>query len=116
MSSTKPKKINNSEARSYVQNRKAFIAHNIQADDVVLGMSHHYTVYSYGAHFPLFVYADGIWFENEDKYSETTSKHRTVCHPLPDGGTYKLNTAQMMYLDDHGIHAFITKYKFGVTA
>ena len=42
-----------------------------------------YTVYSYGYHFPMYVYdyAIGKWIGNKDKYSVTTSKHQGKCHP-----------------------------------
>lgn len=40
-----------------------------------------YVVYSYGEHWPLFVYHAGVWYENEDRYSVTTSKHRSASHP-----------------------------------
>ena len=45
-----------------------------------------YVVYSYGKHFPMYVY-DGIsrrWFGNYDKYSQTTSKHMSQCRPTGD--------------------------------
>lgn len=35
-----------------------------------------YVVYSYGTHFPVAVYKNGVWLVNEDKYSRTTSKHQ----------------------------------------
>ena len=39
-----------------------------------------YVVYSYGTHFPIYVYDHGVelWFGNVDKYSPTTSKHQTM--------------------------------------
>ena len=42
-----------------------------------------YAVYSYGYHFPMYVYdfAIGEWVGNEDKYSVTTSKHQGKCRP-----------------------------------
>lgn len=42
-----------------------------------------YVVYSYGTHFPMYIYdADtGSWFGNSDKYSSTTSRHQSACHP-----------------------------------
>lgn len=43
--------------------------------------THMYVVYSYGEHWPLFVYHDGVWYENIDRYSVTTSKHRSQAHP-----------------------------------
>jgi hypothetical protein len=43
-----------------------------------------YVVYSYGPHWPLFIYCDGTWYENEDKRSMTTSHHRSYAHPHTD--------------------------------
>lgn len=42
-----------------------------------------YVVYSYGPHFPMFVFdrAFGQWYANEDRYSATTSKHIGQCYP-----------------------------------
>jgi len=40
-----------------------------------------YIVYSYGYHFPMFVYINGNWYENSDKYSVSTSKQQTQCRP-----------------------------------
>jgi len=45
-----------------------------------------YAVYSYGKHFPMYVY-DAIshaWFGNYDKYSQSTSKHMSQCRPTGD--------------------------------
>lgn len=43
-----------------------------------------YVVYSYGYHFPLFVFdkINRIWYYNEDKYSTSTSKHFSQLNPL----------------------------------
>lgn len=45
-----------------------------------------YVVYSYGHHWPLFVYEKigGTWMVNEDKASRTTSKHRGQVWPRDD--------------------------------
>ena len=42
-----------------------------------------YTVWSYGCHWPLFVYVKETdqWFYNEDRYSVSTSKHQSQSHP-----------------------------------
>lgn len=42
-----------------------------------------YVVYSYGPHWPLFIHDRNTqrWYENEDRYGRTTSKHRSQCHP-----------------------------------
>lgn len=78
----KPTKISGQKARAYVQARKPFTNHNGQLYGKWEG--DRYVVYSYGAHWPLFIYdaALRVWFENEDKCSPTTSKHHTQTHPL----------------------------------
>ena len=72
-------KISNKSSRSYVENRKVFTASNIfseyGADPT------RYIVYSYGLHWPLFIYDEGVWYENVEKASQTTSRHATQCRP-----------------------------------
>lgn len=79
---TKPTKISGQKARAYVQARKPFTNHNGQLYGKWDGAV--YVVYSYGPHWPLFIYdaKHDVWFENEDRYSATTSKHRSQTHPL----------------------------------
>jgi hypothetical protein len=38
-------------------------------------------VYSYGEHWPLFVHDGFDWYENEEKYSPTTTRHRGCANP-----------------------------------
>lgn len=54
-----------------------------------------YAVYSYGYHFPMYVYDAHIdaWVGNSDKYSVTTSKHQGKCHP--DTVSHWLNTQEL---------------------
>lgn len=42
-----------------------------------------YVVYSYGYHFPMYVYDANTceWYGNKDKYSRTTSSHQTKARP-----------------------------------
>jgi len=79
-------KIANNRSGSYVRDRKAFKANNLFA----VNKGNKYIVYSYGLHFPLFMYSNGIWYENQDKYSVTTSKQKTQSHPLCN--TQKVST------------------------
>ena len=71
-------KTSNRNARASVQARNVFDASNTFGR--IVGPL--YVVYSYGVHWPLFVYEGGVWYENEDRYSVTTSKHRSQLHPL----------------------------------
>jgi hypothetical protein len=77
---SKPIKTSGTRARTYVQSRQPFTNHNGQLfgrwETPLL-----YVVYSYGEHWPLFVWDGFDWYENEDKYSATTSKHRSQTHP-----------------------------------
>ena len=40
-----------------------------------------YIVYSYGYHYPMYIYMNGKWVGNSTKYSVTTSKHMTQAYP-----------------------------------
>ena len=48
-----------------------------------------YVVFSYGYHFPMYVNIRGVWYENEEKYSVSTSKQQTQLRPLDVGKIYK---------------------------
>lgn len=81
----------NREARRHVQNRREFRGNNLfagwleptYAEDSNERM---YVVYSYGEHWPLFIYHEptDTWFENLERHSVTTSKHRSQAHPHLD--------------------------------
>mgnify|MGYP006445013417 CR=1 FL=1 len=77
-------KIANADARSAVQYLKEFQGSNTEGvwnspltDDDTM----QYVVYSYGTHWPMFIYENGRWYENGGKYSKTTSKHHNQLHP-----------------------------------
>ena len=69
----------NSKSYIYTTKRQEFKANNLFAkwtDGV-------YVVYSYGKHFPMYIYnpIEQIWYENKDKYSQSTSKQQTQARP-----------------------------------
>lgn len=99
-------KIANRDARKYVQSLWEFEGSNLFA--VIRQPSPDspaswYVVYSYGYHWPLFVRYNGVWYENTDKYSRTTSRHHSQCHPL--GSTTLLSLDQIKTLADGGFQA-----------
>ena len=47
-----------------------------------------YVVFSYGYHFPMFAWIKGVWYENTDKYSVSTSKQQTQLRPGSWGENY----------------------------
>lgn len=66
----------NYKARELVHARIPFKASN--TDGEYIGNT--YVVSSYGW-YPIFVYKDGQWFENKDKYSVSTSKQTSQLRP-----------------------------------
>ena len=77
---TKPIRTTGTKCRRHVQAREAFTNSNGQLvgryETPLL-----YVVYSYGTHWPLFVWDGFDWYENEERASATTSKHRSQTHP-----------------------------------
>lgn len=83
-------RCSNSDARRFIEYRDEFETNN----KTMFGMWHTthdqgeqidkvYAVYSYGFHFPMYVYDSqaGVWVGNKDKYSRTTSSHQTKARP-----------------------------------
>jgi hypothetical protein len=76
------KRISRRDARAKVQALEAFQTNNgnlfarWETPDT-------YVVYSYGQHWPLFIWDKklNLWVENGDKRSPTTSQHRGYTHP-----------------------------------
>ena len=111
------KPIPNNKARAFVQRKEAFDGAHIFArwqtkdSDNRRGRSKQtlYVVYSYGHHFPMFVYdADAnVWVENSDRYSVTTSKQRTQLHPLCD--TIKRTLDDVLMVATNGICSLLEK-------
>jgi hypothetical protein len=103
------KRINGRLARPYVQRKEAFQNSNGQLYAEWLlepaGGFSRYVVYSYGRHWPLFVYVPQVdtWFENKEKFGPTPSQHRTFTHPHCD--TVALSLEQIKVLDRLGYSA-----------
>jgi len=49
-------------------------------------LSDRYLVFSYGPHWPLFIWIedDQRWYGNSEKRSQTTTRHLRTCQPAPD--------------------------------
>jgi hypothetical protein len=74
-------RISNSKARTVVNSMEEFKGSNTFAvwENPVC-----YAVYSYGKHFPMYVFdvtCSHAWFGNYDKYSSSTSKHQSQLRP-----------------------------------
>lgn len=70
---------NHRDARLCVQRTEHFNAHNLFSED----RNGYYIVFSYGRHYPLWVYdrKNRKWYGNSVRYSVSTSKQATLTHP-----------------------------------
>lgn len=103
-------RIANKDCRTHVQHRQAFTANNIFAEYITHNANGdqldtcRYVVYSYGKHFPMYIYEGGVWYANCDKYSPTTSKHQTQANPcLGQTIPTPMDTKQMLTIVRYGI-------------
>jgi len=92
------KQVANSKCRSLVAARLPFKGSNLWGE--YIDGTGHYVVLSYGYHFPLYIYAQGMWFENEDGYSRSTTRHRSQARPTDK--TILLGTRGMIALMNDG--------------
>jgi hypothetical protein len=75
--------ISNKNARRYVENQREFKGSHAFAEvEGTQESGYVYKVYSYGYHFPLFVFKNNQWYFNKDKYSATTSIHKSQLMPI----------------------------------
>lgn len=74
-------RTSNARARDLVENKVPFKGANTFGEWVTDKI---YAVYSYGYHWPLYACISGCWFENIEKYSQTTSKHKGQLRPNAD--------------------------------
>ena len=76
-------KVANKNARQYVDELKVFEGSNTFAENKVQYEDKLYVVFSYGYHFPMYIYdyQAGIWIGSRDKYSVSTTRHQSQCAP-----------------------------------
>ena len=65
-------KTSNRDSHYFTTNKQEFKANNLSAEH----QNGCYVVKSYG-YYPVFIYKDGQWYENESTYSMTTAKQMT---------------------------------------
>jgi len=94
-------RTSNSNARFYVKDLIQFKGSNTfgiwkktHNDDML------YVVYSYGYHWPLFIYDNQKWYENSSYASPTTSKHESQLHPCTSTESRTLD--DMLKIAEHG--------------
>lgn len=118
-------KTSNRQARTFVQRLHPFQGNNLYGTYFCTNPSSAnpgdsgYAVFSYGEHWPLFIATTPIeggpvvWFENEERHSVTTSKHRSQSHPHQP--TTLLSKQDMQRLLTRG-YRHLMKTRLGVPA
>ena len=84
-------RIANKVCRLYVENRREFNGSNLYARKI----GKLYIVYSYGEHYPMFLYRKGWWYENSDGYSKSTGRHHSNAKPYYSRNIKSLTTEDM---------------------
>jgi hypothetical protein len=81
MTEKKVKNISNADIRNHVDKLHEFETNNKTVYSVK--SEEQYAVYSYGYHFPMYVYdfKTEVWLGNKDKSTPTTMRHLTKARP-----------------------------------
>lgn len=100
-------RVSNNKARQYVEKLEEFQGSNTMGKWLNVangrdGTNFIYVVYSYGSHFPMYIYdkIQGKWLGNKDKYSSSTTRHQSLLRPSSVGLWY--NTDDMKEVIYHG--------------
>jgi hypothetical protein len=102
-------KVANKDARGHVKLRMDFNGSNLYGRTTNDG--ERYVVFSYGPHYPMLVYDNGVWYSNADKYSVSTSKQYGQVCPC---NTVPMETDKMRALVVYGIAGVaIGKHELG---
>ena len=109
-------KIANKNCREYVQRREPFQGSNLWGawikSTLVESSDEQYVVFSYGHHFPIYIFDQDTqqWFANKDKYSLTTTRHQSQARPISDGTQLQwLDTRRMIVLATIGYTEFVKR-------
>lgn len=73
----RPHSIANREAHRFTTTRTLFKGSNLYSANI----GYLYAVFSYSELSPLFVYANGKWYENSDRFSRSTERQRRDARP-----------------------------------
>lgn len=112
------KKVSNGEMRHCVIRKDPFTNHNstVEAHWVSdYSGDMRYVVYSYGDHFPMYIYDERLsqWFGNADRYSVTTSRHQSQCMPVDRDDITWLETHLLRRLAIHGYDELVRQRLLG---
>ena len=106
-------RVSNNKARQYVEKLEEFQGSNMfgkwldkgngRWNEFIDVTSKVYVVYSYGSHFPMYIYdaKEQKWIGNKDKYSSSTTRHQSQGRPSGEIHVW-YNTDDMKEVIYHG--------------
>ena len=102
-------RVSNNKARDMVNSLEEFQGSNMFARWLSKAKDNQvYVVYSYGSHFPMYIYDDKEqkWVGNKDKYSRSTTRHQS--QGRPSEVDLWLNTNEMQeVINNYGIVGYL---------
>lgn len=111
-------RVPNRGSNKYVSDLKEFRGSNMYSLHLEGKAKHTYVVYSYGAHWPMWVYdyVTREWYGMLSKASPTTSKQQTQSHPdVPNERIHWFDKHMMVEIATHGYNGAIAN-RLGVAA
>lgn len=99
------KRLNLRQVGAYVRDRAEFNTNNETL--YAKYYNDRYCVFSYGRHWPMYVWEAGVWYEVNERYSRTTTRH--MKHARPPSATLLMTPDDMQRLVDGGIVNVIGK-------
>jgi len=111
----KGKWTSNSKANSYTKAQLPFQGSNLRCFWTSRGGQKYYVVESWGW-YPVYIYRDGIWYENSDRYSSSTGRQMYRSQPYEYNDTlnskvYLLTRDEMKMVENGVSHDQIMKAK-----
>tara|TARA_R100001480_G_scaffold53717_1_gene66911 strand:+ start:98 stop:391 length:294 start_codon:yes stop_codon:yes gene_type:complete len=94
-------RVANKDCRSYVERKEEFEGSNLYARKI----GKLYVVYSYGEHYPMFLFRKGWWYENGDGSSRSTARQRSQARP------YEVSWRSLLTTED--LKNIIRREKYG---
>jgi hypothetical protein len=113
----KGKSTTNSLSDLYTKAKLPFNGSNLRGFWRTRGGNKYYVVESWGW-YPVFIFRDGIWYENIDRYSSSTSRQMYRSQPYPytyndklDSKVYLLTRNEMGMIENGNSHEEVMKFK-----
>lgn len=103
-------RVSNNKAKEYVNRLEEFQGSNTFAEWSSMAEDNQvYIVYSYGHHFPMYIYDDKEkkWVGNKGKYSQSTARHQSLLRPSGDIDLWLSTDEMHQVINKYGIVGYL---------